>query len=227
MERLKLNAEVRNRAGQGLKPMRKGGFVPAILYGQKKEPRLIKVDRRTLEKAIATKAGFNAIFDFQIDGQDAGLVRIREYQAHPIKRVFTHVDFQSIDLNEKVEVDVRVELVGHSIGVKDEGGVLDIHRRTLHLKCLVTQIPEKIQIDISALKVYDTIHANDIQLPDGVEFPHDQNFTIVAVVPPKKEEEAVVAAPVEGAVVAAAGEEGAEKKEEEPKQKEKQKEKKE
>lgn len=222
MERLKLNALGREKAGRGLYAMRQSGEVPAVLYGKKKTPKMIRVNRRELEKAVATKAGFNAIFDFQIDGEDAGLVRIREYQADTLKRVFTHVDFQTIDLNEKIEVDVRLEFVGQPFGVKEEGGVFDIHRRVLNLKCLVTQIPEKITLDVSTLKIHDSIHANDITLPEGVEFPHDQNYSIAAVVPPKKEEEPVVVAPVEGAETAAGAAapaaEGAEKKAEESKE---------
>src|SRR3990167_5031798 len=131
MERLKLNAETREAPGHGLFGMRNQGFVPGVLYGKTQKPWLFKINRRDLENAVLGKAGFNALFDFQIGGRDAGLARIREYQAHPIKRVFTHIDFQTVDLNSKVEVDVRVEYLGESLGVK-EGGVLDIHRRSLH-----------------------------------------------------------------------------------------------
>lgn len=233
MERLELNAESREKAGKALATMRRTGFVPAILYGKKRDPKMLKVSALDLEKATATEAGFNAIFDLKIDGKKEGLVRICDYQSDPMRRFFLHVDFQIVDLKEKVEVEVPVHLVGKAPGVK-EGGILEQQRRTLELKCLVTNIPDHLEIDVSTLNIGDSIHADEVKLPEGVEFPHGTNFTIVAVVPPTKEEEPtpvvaegavpVEGAPVEGAAPAegetkkAAGKEG-EKKEEKKEEK--------
>lgn len=214
MERLKLSAETRAQAGHGLATLRGKGLVPGIVYGKKKEPKLVQVNAKELEKATKTEAGFNAIFELTVDGKTEGLVRIREYQAHPLKRNFTHVDFQSVDLKAKIEVEVPIRVVGKAEGVK-KGGVLEQQRRTLHLKCLVTQIPEHIDIDVSALEIGQNVHANDVKLPEGVEFPHETDFVIVSVVPPAKEEEAAPAAvavegaPAEGAPTAAGAAPGA------------------
>lgn len=205
MERIKLEAQGREKAGSGLNALRREGIVPAVLYGKKKEPKLLKLPLKILDKALATEAGFNAIFDLTLDGKSAGLVRIREYQADPLKRNLTHVDFQVVDLKEKIEVEVPIHIIGKSEGVK-KGGVLEFHRRTLHLKCLVTNIPDKIEIDVSALEIGDGVHADRIHLPEGVEFPHETNFTVVSVVPPAKEEEAKPAVTAEeGAAVSAEG----------------------
>lgn len=202
MERLKMSAESRAAAGKGLPQLRAKGLVPGIIYGKKKDPKLVQVVAKELEKATKTEAGFNAIFELSVDGKAEGLVRIRDYQAHPIKRNFTHVDFQAVDLKEKIEVEVPIRIVGKSKGVK-EGGVLEQQRRTLHLKCLVSQIPEHIDIDVSNLDIGQGIHANEITLPEGVEFPHDTNFIVLSVVPPTKEEEAAPAVVAEGAEAAA------------------------
>ncbi|MDP2600166.1 MAG: 50S ribosomal protein L25 [Deltaproteobacteria bacterium] len=203
MERLKLSAESRAEAGKGLAQLRAKGQVPGIIYGKKREPKLVQVVARELEKATMTDAGFNAIFELSLDGKAEGLVRIRDYQAHPLKRNFTHVDFQTVDLKEKIEVEVPIRIVGKSKGVK-EGGVLEQQRRTLHLKCLVSQIPEHIDIDVSNLDIGQGIHANEIVLSEGVEFPHDTNFIVLSVVPPTKEEEAAPAVAAEGTEAAPA-----------------------
>lgn len=198
---MNLNASVREKAGAGLFTMRKQGWVPGILYGKKKEPQLLKIAHKDLEQATETSAGFNALFQLTIDGKPAGLVRIREYQAHLINRDFTHVDFQAIELTEKIEVEVPIRLVGTAKGVKDEGGVLEQQRRSLHLKCLVSAIPEHIDIDIAPLTIGMSIHADDLKLPEGVEFPHETNFTVCAVVPPTKEEEAKPAVDASAVIV--------------------------
>ena len=211
MEKLKLEASSRENIGKQLAGLRQKGFVPAVIYGKKFKPRMIQINHKTLEKATTTEAGFNAIFELSVDGKSEGLVRIREYQAHPLKRNFLHVDFQAIDLKEKIEVEVPIRIVGKAEGVK-EGGVLEQQRRSLVLKCLPDRIPEHIDIDVSSLMIGQGIHANELKLPEGVEFPHETNFIIVSVVPPTKEEEVAPAVAAEalpavapGAAPAAAG----------------------
>lgn len=206
MEKIKLEAKPREKKG-GLASLRSQGWVPAILYGKKTKPQMLQVPQAVLTKVTATEAGLNAIFNITIGGQSGGLVRIREYQADPIKRSFTHVDFQTVDLKEKIEVEVPIQITGKAQGVKD-GGVLEQQRRTLHLKCLVSNIPDHIEMDVSLLKIGDSIHADELKLPEGVEFPHETNFTVVACVPPTKEEEVkpVEAVAVEGEAAAATAE---------------------
>lgn len=233
MERIQLEAN-RREPKEGLAALRRSGIIPAILYGKKRQPEKIQVACKNLEKAVATEAGINAIFDLTVDGKNEGVVRIREFQAHPLSRNFIHVDFQAVDLKEKIEVEVPVQIIGKAEGVK-LGGVLEQQRRVLLLKCLVTNIPDAISVDVSALQIGQSIHADQIQLPEGVEFPHETNFTIVAVVPPAKEEEAKpaeaeavpVAAPeAAGPAAAPAAAAGAEAKEAGKKEPEKKAEKK-
>lgn len=228
MERVALVAEQRAN-GKGLAgKMRKSGRVPSVLYGKAVKPVSISVDRRELEKAVKTKAGMNVLIDLSIKGGDSGLALIRDFQADPFRRDFVHVDFQAISLTEKIAVEVPIALIGTSIGVK-EGGVVEQLRRTINIMSLPERIPEKIEIDITELKIGDSIHADEIKLPGGVAFPHAMNFTIVAIVPPAKEEVAATvvsaaevpvegAAPVAGEAAAAAapaaeGKPGEEKKE--------------
>ncbi|MFH0799644.1 MAG: 50S ribosomal protein L25 [Pseudomonadota bacterium] len=203
MERVTLVAEKRI-AGKGpAHRMRVTGRIPAVLYGRTVEALPISVDRRALEKAVKTKAGMNVLVDLSVAGGDSGLALIRDFQADPFKRDFTHIDFQAISLTEKLEVEVPVVLTGLSIGVK-EGGVVEQLRRTLHIRSLPESIPERIEVDVTELKIGDSIHSNTISLPSGVELSSALNYTIVTIVPPAKEE--VAAVPVAGAEVPVEGE---------------------
>lgn len=207
MERVALTAEIREPGKGGARQARMADKVPAILYGKSVKPLPILIGRRSLEDAVKTKAGMNVIVDLTVTGGDSGLALIRDYQADPFKRNFTHVDFQAITLKDKLEVEVPVVLVGAAVGVK-EGGVVEQLRRTIHVRALPTAIPEKIDVDITELKIGDSIHAEQMTLPEGVEFSSSTNYTIVAIVPPAKEEAAAatVAVPLEGEAVAAPAE---------------------
>jgi len=204
VERISLNAEKRVTSTKGaIRQLRLGGKVPAILYGKKREPQMLSVDAKELSKTASTKAGLNVLVDLDVKGEGKTTVLIRDYQAHPIHRVFTHVDFQVIDVSEKIVVEVPIDLVGAAVGVK-EGGILEQLMRKIEVRCLATQIPERIEVDVSELKIGDSIHSNQIKLAEGVEFLRTMIYTIVTVVPPTKEEVpvAAAAAPVEGAPAA-------------------------
>jgi large subunit ribosomal protein L25 len=204
MERVTVTAEKRAPGKSAAKKVRAEGKIPAILYGKSVQPLSISVDGRKFENATKTTAGMNVMIDLSVENMDSGLAFIRDYQADPFKREFKHVDFQAISLDETIELEVPIEIIGTSVGVK-EGGVLVQQRRSLDIKAKPNDIPDKITVDISALTIGDTIHADDLNLPEGVEFPHSANFSVVAVVPPAKEE---VPAPAEGEEVAE-GEEAA------------------
>lgn len=200
MERTGLNAGIRE-AGKGLAGrLRTEGKVPAILYGRGHDPVSLTVDEKAFLKVIHTSAGRNVLIDLNIDDKEKVLARVRDVQVHPVYQGTLHVDFQIVNLTEKIEVEVPVHLEGKSIGVK-EGGVLDISRRSLMLRCLPTSIPEFISVDISALQIGDSIHNNDITLPEGVEYQHNENFSIVQVVAPIAEEEVVATEAVAPAAV--------------------------
>ena len=206
MKRVALTAETR-ATGKGVsKRFRFDGQIPAVLYGKSVEPISIVVNRKEVEAAVKGSQGTNILIDLSIKGGDSGLARIRDYQADPFKRDFLHLDFQAISINDKIEVEVPIEITGKSIGVK-EGGVLEQMRRTLLVKALPDRIPASIALDITELAIGDSVHADEIKLPEGVEYPHKMNYAIVAVVPPTKVEEAAPAAaavPAEGAAAAPA-----------------------
>lgn len=209
MERFGLTAETRNNGKGAARKLRAAGKIPAVLYGTSVEPKSLAVDAHTFEKIAKQAHGSTMLFDLDLAGEKSTAL-VRDYQADPFRREITHIDFQAVGLNDKIEVEVPVQLNGSPAGVK-EGGILEQLRRTINVRCVVSNIPSHFDVDVSALNIGDNIHADELTLPEGVEFPHAANFTIAAVVPPTKEEEVKPAVAVEGEEGAAAPAEGEEK----------------
>lgn len=203
MERLILNVETRDAGKSISRKLRAKGFIPAILYGKKRDPQPLTVNLKDFKTAIRKSPDLTALIDLTINGKEKALALVRDYQADCISREFTHLDLQAIDLKEKIEIEVSIKLLGTPVGVKDEGGILEQLRRKIQIKAFPDRIPAHIDIDVSALHIGQNVHANDIRLPEGVEFLHAQNFAIAAVVAPMKEE---VAAPVVAEAAAVEGE---------------------
>lgn len=210
MLRMSLTAKKRE-VGKGIaRRLRNTGFVPAVLYGTGATPKNLFVEAREIEKLEKKAQGFNFLIDLKVEGGEETLAMVRDFQADRIRRSLTHIDLQKIDIDKKLEVEVPVVLTGIPIGVKEEGGVIDQTRRTLQIRALPTNIPPHIEVDVSHMSIGDNIHADQITLPEGVEFTYGTNFTIVTIVPPTKVEAAVVTAvPVEGEVAAVEGAEAA------------------
>jgi large subunit ribosomal protein L25 len=133
-------------------------------------------------------------------------VLIREVQVHPMRRRFLHVDFYEVPLDQPILVEVSVELLGEPVGVK-EGGVLNLIRRTLSVKCLPEQIPEKVSVDISELGAGGTIHVSDLISNVPFELADEEHLAVVTINAPEAMKEAM-----EGEEVGE-GEESAEREE--------------
>lgn len=211
MERLKIKAEAREVGKKGLnRRLRKGGSVPAILYGSGEVPVGLSVNSKDLVSKLKS-AGLNALIDLELSGRSDAqplVVMLKDYQTDSVRRTMTHVDLFKIDLTHKVTIKVPLKLIGKSVGLT-KGGLIEQARRELEVNCLPGNIPEVIEVDITHLDLGHSIHVKELKLPEGVEVPHDEtDFAIVSVVAPREEkvEEAPVAA--EGAP-AAAGAEGA------------------
>jgi len=200
MERFQLQSEVRDGAGKGVaRKLRGGGRIPAVLYGRRESPvglSLSEVDVRN----ILRKHPDSAIVDLTVSGGGAVNAIIRDVQRHPASGHLLHVDLQRIRLDEKIRVDVHVELKGTPAGVKDQGGILEHGLRTVNVMCLPTQIPDSIVIDVATLRIHDSWRIRDIAAGyAGVEFLDDVDAMLATVIPPTVE---VVAAPVVAAQVA-------------------------
>jgi len=195
---VKLDAQLREEIGsQKVKVvLREQDMIPGIIYGGKKPPTVIKIDRRSYEKIRREHHG-EVVFHLNIlEGEkklrDYSAV-VKEEQHDFVTHQIVHVDFKRISLKEKIEVRIPLAAKGEPIGVKKEGGSLDHVLWELDAVCLPTDIPEEIKIDVSALNIGDSIHVKDIQLPEGVVTKHDPEAMIFSVVPPMREEEPVEA----------------------------------
>lgn len=186
MAKSELYVEPRVRIGKGgSRKVRNDGLVPAVVYGKGVDACNLRVEPKALQKAIATEAGWNTLITLKGDGPfDGKVVILKDQQIDAIRRNVIHVDFQVIDLTQKIAVMVPVHPLGKSAGEK-MGGALQLIRHELEVLCLPTDIPPAIEIDVTALTIGDVVHINDIALPQGVEAPHDVNFTVLTVVSPK------------------------------------------
>ncbi len=198
MDRVQLNVNLREAAGKGgARKARARGVVPGVVYGKGYENINVEVNDKEILTAISGKSGVNTLLDINIPKHGVVTALLKDYQADILTRKLTHLDFIKIDLSQKLSVSVPLHYVGKSEGVK-EGGILEAIRRELEVKCLPTAIPEFIEVDVTALKIGQSIHVNEVKFPVGVELSHpDENYTLVSIVAPKEEE--VVAAPAEGA----------------------------
>lgn len=198
MAQSNLNVSLRTDLGKGgARAARRQGLVPAVVYGKGLEPCSINVEPKALRQAIASEAGWNTLITLAGDGPFNGrVVILKDLQLDAIRREPVHADFQVIDLTKKVAVMVPLHPVGKSAGEK-LGGNLQVIRHELEVICLPSAIPAGIEVDVTALGIGDVLHVADINLPAGVEVPHEVNFTVITVTGHKAEEEE-------------AGEEGAE-----------------
>ena len=214
MER-KLKADRRDAAGKGAaRKLRATGRVPGVVYGHGMEPVPVAVDGRELYHVLHTDAGSNVLIDLAV-GSDRHLTLAREIQRDHVRGQFLHVDFLAVRRDEKIHVDVPVELVGESHGVK-EGGVVEHHLWEIRVECLPGDVPERIEGDISKLGIGESLKVSELTLPPGVEVLTDADETVVSVVPPPiiqvEEEvaEALEGVEAEAAAEGATAEEGAE-----------------
>lgn len=190
MEFIELKAKVRSKAGNGpSRVLRRDGKIPAVLYGPNTGSVLLAVEKYDLVTALKKGTIGQSLFNINIDGETTytKTVMIKELQRHPATHQFLHADFYEIAMDRKTTVSIPVVAVGKSKGVED-GGVLQIIRRELEITCLPGQIPSSIKIDITDLDVGDSIHAEDLQLGEGIEIHTDVNFTVLTVSSPKLEE---------------------------------------
>jgi len=206
-EQLTLPAEARERAGKGAsRALRRDGRVPAVIYGEKKEPLSVHVEEKLLSKMLSTGHFMNSVIMVEVGGKPNRTLP-KDVQFHPVTSRPIHVDFLRIGEHTKVTVavPVRFENEEASPGIK-RGGVLNVVQHELELVCDAASIPNEIQVLLDGLDIGDSIHISDVKLPEGVTPAiDDRDFTVATIVAPsamkaEAEEEAAAAA------AAAAGE---------------------
>ncbi len=201
MDFVELKANLREEKGKELnKKLRNAGMVPGVVYRKGEETLSLKIDSKSLSKALHTEAGENVIIKLFVEGdkkKKERIVVIKEIQKDPVKDVLVHLDLNEISLTETLKVKVPIISKGEAVGVKQEGGVLQHVMWEVEVECLPTNIPDKIEVDITNLKIGGTLSIKDILLPEGVKILGDSESIVFSVEHVKTIEEAVVA-PVEG-----------------------------
>jgi len=186
---IQLKANLRKEQGKGAAGvMRRQGRVPAVLYGPGETPVMLSVFERDLNKALKKGSIRQMMFNLTIENGEKSnrTVMIKELQSHPVSRDLLHVDFYKIAMDRKLRIRIPVVAKGHAPG-EEIGGILQIVRREIDILCLPMEVPETIEIDVSTLGMGESIHANEIPLPENIELAEDANYTVVTVSSPKAE----------------------------------------
>jgi len=184
--------------------VRREGAVPGVVYGHGLEALPVAVDRRELYAVLHTEAGLNALINLQVNG-DEYLTVAREVQRHPVRGDIIHLDFIRISLDEAIEAEVPVELVGIPVGVREGKGIIETPSASVMVSALPANIPSHVTLDITNLRVGDSLRVSDLPVFEGVTYVSDPDHLLVMVAMPA----AVVAevpaeAPAEGEEAVAA-----------------------
>jgi large subunit ribosomal protein L25 len=183
-----LSARVRPETGSNaVKNVRARDAVPAIVYGSSVQPQNLEINRREFEMLLSHAAGESILVELAIEDQGQTvkhLSLVQEVQHHPLRGDVVHIDFHAVSAHETIEASIPLEPVGEADGVKNYGGILEIVVRDLSIRCLPKDLPEIIEVDVSALKVGDAIHVRDLKLPAGVEAILDGDVTVLSIAPP-------------------------------------------
>ena len=206
-----LTLKVTSRALHGRGPARRlraDGSIPAIIYG-KSGNQSVSVAQEAFRDLMRAKGNAASLIDLDVDGKKF-LSLIKEFQRHPITQKFLHIDIMEIDPNSPMTAAIPVRAIGEAHGVKTDGGTLAIVSQTINVRCLPKDLPEFIEVDVTELKVNESIHVGEIKAPKGITFPGDPKRVVVVCSEMAEEEAApeaaaVPVAGVEGAAAPAAG----------------------
>ena len=196
-ERIRL--EVKDRESRGTREarrLRREGLVPGVLYGRGKNPHAFCVEQRELRRAMSGPAGLHAILDVVLDGQKTPHHAIlKSYQQDPLRGGVIHVDLHEVRLDQPIQAQVAVQLVGEPRGVT-EGGVLSQVNREVRVEGLPMDIPDHLELDVSEMGLGDTLRLADLPAREGVTYLDDPEETVLAnvtvptqIVEPEVEEE--------------------------------------
>jgi len=220
-----ISAEPRNDQGKGAsRRLRHSGKVPAILYGAHAEPTRLALEHHKVLALSADEKFYSSIISINVGGQKQPAI-VKDVQMHPARTAVMHIDLQRVMENEKIRLHLPIHFRGAaaSPGVKTQGGVISHHMADIEVVCLPKDLPEFVELDLSAMNLNESLYVTDLKVPAGVTISalaHGANPPVVSVHAPRvAEPEAVVedaavavAAPVEGAVAAAAPAAGADAK---------------
>lgn len=187
MSQVSLRAQAGRKSGsRESRRIRRGGEVPAVVYGTELDPIPVQVDSHDLHVALHTEAGTNAIINLEIEGGDTLTTMARVIERHPFRNEYRHVDFVTIDLSRKITAEVALHWVGTPEGVK-EGGVFSPRRTHVQVQVLPTQIPQFIELDVSAVEIGGSLRIEDLPELEDIEYLEDPDAVVMSVTVPAAE----------------------------------------
>jgi large subunit ribosomal protein L25 len=205
--------EAKKRDGRGkneARRLRVSGRIPAVVYGARKDGQApegvpVAVDPKEVLRILHSESGANTLINLKLEGGVESRVMVRDYQLDPITHQLLHADFYQLAMDKEIVVSIPVAVKGEAAGVKQQGGLLDFVTREIEVRCLPTDIPEHIDVDVTELMLHQSIRVKDIPTSPKWKAVTDGETMLVHVVMPKAEESAATtAAEGEAAAPAAA-----------------------
>src|SRR5881396_1896049 len=184
--------------------IRRSGKIPGVVYGAGKSALSVSLDPRQVSRILHSATGHNTIFDLALDGERAKAM-IVDWQYEPIKGSLLHIDLKRIAMDQKLRVNVPIELVGEPAGVKQQGGILEQITREVEIECLPGDIPNDIELNVAELVFGMVLRVTDLPKSDKIKFLTDPDQPVAHIIS-IKEEEAPSAEAVAGEAATAAAE---------------------
>jgi len=188
------------RTKNAARRVRRSGRIPAVVYGAKKDSVAITVDPKQISRILHSDSGHNTVFDLKVGGEHSKAM-IVDWQYEPIKGTLMHIDLKRIAMDQALRVEVPVQLTGVPEGVKTQGGILEQMLREVAIECLPGDIPDHIEVDVTALVFGQVLRVKDLPHDPKVKFVGDENQPVAHITSVK---EVVEAAPAEAGVEVAA-----------------------
>jgi len=204
LETLEIKVDAREKKHKrDARRLLRGGKIPGVLYGPKTQAVALEFDKREFTSRVAGLEGSHLV---RLKSSATSLAEkvalVKDMQYHPISGDVIHADLYEVDLTARIQVHVPLHFIGKAFGVT-RGGILQPNVREIEVECLPLDIPQFFDVDVSALDIGDSVHVEELQMPDGVTAVSESDLALVSVVTPTVEEEPTPAtAPEEGAVVA-------------------------
>jgi len=185
-----IEADLRETTGRGeARRLRRAGLTPAVIYGGDKPELAITINTMSTAKLLDQEAFYSSIVELKVKGsRGSNKALVKDVQWHPVRDEAIHIDFYRVSSSDMVHMEVPLHAVNAETcpGVK-KGGLLEIIRHTLEVTCRADSIPEHIDVSCDGLEVGDSLHIEDVALPDGVQIQHEVNFTVLTIAAPKVE----------------------------------------
>jgi large subunit ribosomal protein L25 len=208
-KKFEVTAEPRTAKGTGAsRRLRRAGKVPGIVYGAGKDATPVAFDHNAMLRQLGQEAFHTSILTLKLDGANDQAI-LRDYQMHPVKPVVMHVDLQRISATEKIHMKVPLHFLGQEVapGVKQEGGLISHLMTEVDISCLPADLPEYLEVDMSEVKLHQSVHMSDLKLPAGVtitQLAHGHDLAVATITTVRVEEEAPAPAAAETPEAAAA-----------------------